>query len=283
MAVSRHSVFLRKLAWLGAARGPFWVLRYSPPLVGWMAAALSNDARRRVLENLHTIRGPAPVWRDTIDTLCTFASFAGALGESLATGSKNERPIEPIIEGADNLTAVLGGPFIIGTIHSGGWDVLGALLTGDMNLDMVLVMAHEADAEAERLHDEVRSKLHVRVVHVGSDALDALPLLSQLRRGGVVAMQLDRAPPGMRTIPIRLFDAPAEFPEGPLRLARLTGAPLLPIFCARLGFRRYRIVIHPPVRIARDAPHDAATAAAQSIADRMTAFLREHPSQWFNF
>lgn len=283
MAVSRHSVFLRKLAWLGAARGPFWLLRYSPPLVGWSAAVLSTDARQHVIENLHRIRGPAPLWRDTLDTMRTFASFAGALGESLAAGSKNERPLEPVVEGGDHLRAVLGGPFIIGTIHSGGWDVLAALLTGDLELDMVLVMAHEADAAAERFHDDVRGQRKVRVVHVGADALDALPLLGQLRRGGVVAMQLDRTPPGMRTVPVRLFDSQGALPEGPFYLARLARAPLLPIFCARTGFRRYRIVIHPPVRIERDAPPEAMLASAQSVADRITTFLRAHPSQWFNF
>ncbi|MBX3224194.1 MAG: lysophospholipid acyltransferase family protein [Labilithrix sp.] len=283
MAVTRHSAFLRRLAWLGASRGPFWVLRYSPPVVGWTAAVLSKDARRRVVANLHLVRGPAPPWRDAVDTMRTFASFAGALGESLATGSKNERPLEPSIEGGEHLRAVLGGPFIIGTIHSGGWDVLGALLTGDLALDMVIVMAHEADAAAERLHDEVRGKARVRVVHVGNDALDALPLLGHLRGGGVVAMQLDRTPPGMRTVPARLFDAGSALPEGPFRLARLTGAPILPIFCARVGFRRYRIVIHEPIRLGRRDPPESTALAAQSIADRVTAFLRAHPSQWFNF
>lgn len=256
------------------------MLRYTPPLVGWSAAILSRDARRRVIENLHLIRGPASPWRDTVDAMQTFASFAGALGESLATGSKNERPLEPIIEGKEHLREVVGGPFIVGTIHSGGWDVLGALLTGDLHLDMMVVMAHEADAAAERLHDEVRGKLRVRVVHVGGDALDALPLASQLKRGGVVAMQLDRTPPGMRTLPVRLFDAPGALPEGPFHLARLARVPILPVFCARTGFRRYRIVIHPPVRVARS---EAPEPAAQLTADRITAFLREHPSQWFNF
>ena len=283
MMLSRNSAFLRRLAWLGASRAPFWVLRYSPPVVGWTAAALSRDARDRVLENLRRIRGPASPWLDTIETMRTFASFAGALGESLATGSKNERPLEPTIEGAESLREVLGKPFIIGTIHSGGWDVLGSLLTGDLSLDMVIVMAHEADAGAERLHDEVRGKARVRVVHVGSDALDALPLLGQLRRGGVVAMQLDRTPPGMRTVPVRLFDADGALPEGPFLLARLARVPLLPIFCARTGFRRYRIVIHPPIRLGRDDPPEATHGAAQSIADRITDFLRAHPTQWFNF
>lgn len=259
------------------------MLRYSPPLVGCSAAVLSKEARRRVLDNLRRVRGAAPPWRDALDTMKTFASFAGALGESLATGSKNERPIEPIVEGAEHLRALLGGPFVIGTIHSGGWDVLGSLLTGKLKIDVVLVMAREADAEAGRFHDEIREKARVRVVHVGGGALDALPLVGQLRRNGVVAMQLDRAPAGMRTVPVRLFDEAGVLPEGPFRLARLARAPLLPIFCARLGFRRYRIVVYPPIRLGRRDPPEATLNAAQQVADRITSFLREHPSQWFNF
>jgi len=244
---------------------------------------LSKDARSRVVDNLHRIRGPAPRWRDAVDTMATLGSFAGALAESLATGSKNDRPIERLVEGDEHLKPLLGGPFIIGTIHSGGWDVLGSLLTHDLALDTVVAMAHEADPDAERLHDGVREKMRVRVVHVGGDALDALPLLGQLRRGGVVAMQLDRTPPGMRTVPVHLLGEEGALPEGPFRLARLARVPLIPIFAARIGFRRYRIVIHPPVRLNRDDPSSATAAAASSVADMMTAFLREHPSQWFNF
>ena len=250
MAVSRHSVFLRKLAWLGAAQGPFWVLRLTPPLVGWSAALLSKDARRRVVANLHLIRGEASTWRDTVDTMRTFASFAGALGESLASGSKNERPLEPIIEGGEHLKSVLGRPFIIGTIHSGGWDVLGALMTGDLQQDMVVVMAHEADPAAERLR------------WCGRDAARS-------------------AAPGMRTVPVRLFDADGALPEGPFHLARLARVPL-PIFCARMGFRRYRIVIHPPLHVERKGARRYPDRC-QTVADRITEFLRAHPSQWFNF
>jgi lauroyl/myristoyl acyltransferase len=246
-------------------------------------ALLSSDARHRVVKNLHLIRGPAPKWRDALDTMDTFANFAGAFAESLASGSKNERPIDAVVEGRDHLQAVLGGPFIIGTIHSGGWDVFGSLLVRDFALDVVIAMARETDPEAQRLHDRARSRMRVRIEHVGDDPLDALPLFHQLRRGGVVAMQLDRASPGMRTVPVRLLGEAATIPEGPFQLARLARVPLVPVFCARTGFRRYRIVIHPAVRIERRASADAIAEAAGDVADRMTAFIREHPAQWFNF
>lgn len=283
MAISRHSAFLRRLAYAGAARGPLWFLRYSPPLIGWTVAAVSPDARRRVLENLHRIRGPAPKWRDFFDTMATFQNFAGAFAESLASGSKNERPIEADVVGTEHLAKLLGGPFIIGTIHSGGWDVFGSLLVRDYALDVVIAMAHEGDRDAERLHDDARSKMRVRIAHVGGDALDALPLLQQLRRGGVVAMQLDRALPAMRKIDVQLLGAPAEIPEGPYQLARLAQVPLIPVFCARTGFRKYRIEILPSLRVERRGSPEALATAAGTVADAMTAFIRTHPSQWFNF
>jgi KDO2-lipid IV(A) lauroyltransferase len=283
MAISRHSVVLRRFAHLGAARGPLWFLRYSPPLIGCVAAVLSSDARHRVIDNLHRIRGPAPKWRDALETMETFGSFAGALAESLAAGSKNERPVELTIEGREHLEPVLGGPFIVGTIHSGGWDVMGTLLASDYAVDVLVAMAHEVDPRAEKFHDGVRGRTRVRIAHVGSDPLAALPLLAQLRRGGVVAMQLDRTPPGMRALPVHLLGTESTIPEGPFHLARLARVPILPIFCARLGFRRYRIVIHPAIRLQRDASTEETTAAARSFAEKMTSFLREHPSQWFNF
>lgn len=282
MPVSRHSAFLRRLAFLGAAHGPKWVLRRAPPVVGLAAFALSGDARSNVLRNLRRVRHASPI-EDTLEAARTFTTFAGAMAESLAAGSKNEEPLVPVIEGREHLEPLLGGPFVLGTIHSGGWDVLGALLTGPLALDVMVVMTPEPDPRARELHDAARARAGVKVVHVGEGALDALPLLRQLRAGGVVAVQLDRTPEGMRTLPVTLFDAPGRMPEGPLHLARLTGAPVVPIFCARLGFRRYLVRIHPPVRVARGAGPDAMAHAAQALADHVTAFVREHPSQWFAF
>lgn len=283
MALNRDAAWLRQLAYLGAARGPTWLLRYSPPLIGLAVAALSRDARSSVQRNLRRVRGEGPPWRDALDTARTFTSFAGALAESLAAGSKNELPLEPVVVGREHMLRELGGPMIVGTIHSGGWDVLGSVLAGELDLDVLVVMAPERDERARALHDEARERVGVRVLHVGTDALDALPLVRHLRGKGVVAMQLDRTPPGMRALPVRLFDGEGGIPAGPFELARLTGAPIVSVFCARLGFRRYLVEIHPALRIARSATPEEVAEAAQTVADRISRFLRAHPSQWFNF
>ena len=72
-------------------------------------------------------------------------------------------------------------------------------------------------------------------------------------------------------------------PEGPLRLAQVSGAPLLPVFCARMGHRQYLIEAYPAIHVARQATDADLDAAAQGLADRVGSFLRAHPTQWFNF
>lgn len=285
MLTSRDAL-LRKMAHWGSSRGPEWLVRYSPRVIGAAAALAAPSARESVRRALVEVRGPRSAARDAVDIVRTFSNYAGALAESLAKGSPNDRPVVPVVSGAPHIREVLaeGRGFVVGTLHSGGWDVIGTLLSGPLARDVLLVMEREEDAGARQLHDAVRERAGLRVAHVGGgDPLASLPLLSHLRAGGVVAAQLDRVAPGMRTRQVRLFDAVGRVPEGPLLLARLAGVPLLPIFCARLGFRRYLLRIEPPVRIARRANDAEVDAAAQRLADAVTSFLRAHPTQWFRF
>jgi KDO2-lipid IV(A) lauroyltransferase len=153
----------------------------------------------------------------------------------------------------------------------------------DLGLQVMIAESPEADPEARRIQDEARSAHGVLVAHVGEDPLAALPLLRHLRGGGAVALQIDRAPPGVRARAVRMFGAPAVVPEGPLRLAALTGAPIVPIFCARIGYRRYVLNVGAAVTLARDAGDAELDDAAQHLADAMQDFVRAHPTDWFAF
>jgi KDO2-lipid IV(A) lauroyltransferase len=121
------------------------------------------------------------------------------------------------------------------------------------------------------------------VAHAGDDPLSALPLLKHLREGGIVALQIDRSPEGMRSRRVRLFGAEGRIPEGPLRLAAASGAPVLTVFAARLGHGRYEVVAREPVWLERGAGEEEIDAAAQKVADGLTEFVRARPTQWFHF
>jgi KDO2-lipid IV(A) lauroyltransferase len=82
---------------------------------------------------------------------------------------------------------------------------------------------------------------------------------------------------------VTLFGSSARIPEGPLRLAALTGAPLVPVFAARSGHRRYAVHLEPPIRVPRATSAAVLDAAAQSLATSLERFVRAQPTQWFHF
>lgn len=260
-------------------------MRLSPPVIGVLWCAALPGARHAVEKNLVRVRGERGRLRNALDAARTFATFAGCLAETLATGSPNERPIHSILEGEENLRDALadGHGIVIATLHSAGWEVTGSSLTEGLGVEVVVAMQRERDAAARELSDRAREARGVRVVHVGADPLEALPLLSHLKTGGAVALQIDRSGPGMRMRKVELFGGPAAIPEGPIRLAQLSGAPIVPVFSARIGYRRYFVRAETPVRVPRRARPEELEHAAQALADAFEKFVRAHPTQWLSF
>lgn len=286
-----EKVFWRRLAHWGASRGPWWFVRYAPPLVGWGAALLVPSARRAVLRNLRRVRGPATPLRDAKEVLATFANYATCLTEVLSNDAGDGPHLPRItVEGRSFVRDVMARRaagskplgLVIVTAHTAGWESVGPLLAQDYGLALTLVMSAEGDARSREIHDRARRKAGLGISHVG-DPLASLPLLRELRAGAAVALQLDRTIPGLRTRDVTLLGQRDRLPEGPLRLAQLTGAPILPIFCARQGHRSYVVRVYPSLTIDRHASDDDLEAAAQELADDMTDFLRDHPTDWFHF
>lgn len=284
-AGTHESAFLRRAARWGAS-GPEWWLRFGPPVFGWMAAGLLPSARHAVLKNLERVRGPASPVQNTRDVLATFGAFASCITEVLS----NEAPRGPVrpralVMGERHVreVALAGRGMVLVTAHTAGWDIVGPLLGKTFGLELVLVTHAEPDARAGEIQDAARRRAGVSIARVGDDPLSPLPLLRHLQRGGVVALQLDRVVPGMRTRRAPVLGAAGELPEGPFRLAALSGAPLLPIFCARRGHREYLVEAFEPVRLSRRAGEAELDDAAAHVAAAMTRFLRAHPTQWFQF
>jgi KDO2-lipid IV(A) lauroyltransferase len=277
--------FWRRAASFGAQRGPSWFVRYSPPLIGLAWWAALPAARRTVRENLARVRGPQGVVRNTVDTARTFTTFAGCLAETLSNGSPNQREVHARVEGPMNLYRAVREKkgLILATMHTGGWEATGQLLGRELGFEVMVVMRRERDEAARVLQDRAREVSGLKVAHVGDDPLEALPLLRHLKRGGAVAMQLDGVPKGMRSREVTFFGERGRIPEGPLRLAQLSGSPVVPVFCARLGFWRYLVHVDPPFHVERRLGDAMLDAHAQTLADAMARFVDAHPTQWMKF
>jgi lauroyl/myristoyl acyltransferase len=284
-ALSLEGSLWRNLARWGSSRGPEWFVRVSPPLVGLVACGIAAERRRHVLHNLWRVRGRAGTVRDALDVARTFVTYASCLAEILGASSPRRRLPEAVVWGEPHVQDALadGRGVVLVTAHTAGWEAIGSLLCRDHALRVMIVEQAEANPTARTIQDEARQAHGLLVAHVGEDPLSALRLASHLRGGGIVALQIDRVPRWMRARRVMMFGDAALVPEGPLRLAMLTGAPLVPVFASRTGHRRYDIVAQAPVRIRRAATGAELDAAAQSLADALESFVRLRPTQWFHF
>jgi KDO2-lipid IV(A) lauroyltransferase len=176
-----------------------------------------------------------------------------------------------------------GRGVLLVTAHTGGWETAGAILAREWGLRVMIAERAERDAGARAIQDEARRMQGLLVAHVGDDPLSALPLVRHLREGGVVALQIDRVPPGVRARDVTMFGQRGRVPEGPIRLAVLTGAPILPVFAARQGRRRYEVIVGAPIRMPRSASEAELDSTAQRLADSLASFVRTRPTQWFHF
>jgi KDO2-lipid IV(A) lauroyltransferase len=109
-------------------------------------------------------------------------------------------------------------------------------------------------------------------------------LLRTLRQGGMAAFVVDAGIDRGGAVAVDFFGRPTLFPDGPARLSRLSGAPLVFGTCVRLPGGRFRAYVFPPVLPDRDAdPTADAQRVTQEIALTFEGMVRRYPSQWYAF
>ena len=282
----RHDSHLwRRAMNAGVVHGPRAFVRYSPPVFGVAFAALLPRYRRAVLRNLRLALGQRSAAVEARDVARVFATYASCLTEAfLAAGDGGESVKGSSVHDERFAGALAEGKgVILTTAHTGGWQLAGPVLHAGHDAELLVVMRRERDARAQALQDDARERSGTRVIHIGDDPLDALPLLAHLRKGGVVAVQMDRLPRGMRGRKVELFGSPFEVPEGPLRLAAVSGAPIVPVFTRRLGYMEYEVEIGEPIRLPRRPAEADLDGAARKVMSEMEIFVRNNPTQWFHF
>ena len=278
-----QSAFLRRMAHWGALKGPRAFVRFSPAPIGAAFGLALPDVRRRIVSNLRKVHGDRGALREQLDAVTTLANYASCFAEAMAAGREGLTP-RVKVEGGQHLREALAqGGVVLVTAHVGPWELAAQLLGEELAAEVVVVMEPEPNVDAGRLQDGWRGERGLRVLHVGTHPTDALPLIAHLKQGGVAALQMDRVPPSGRVLSVSLFGAPFAVPEGPFRLAALSGAQLVPVFTRRAGFFDYELQVGKPIAFGRRADAAELSAGAQGAADAMQAFIRHNPTQWFHF
>lgn len=235
-------------------------------------------AVRRNLERVHPER--EAIWLDAA-VARVFARFAVCFADLLSLNRGPESGLWRHVTGIDGQeptreALARGRGCVSVTAHLGNWELAGRLLA-TLGRPVHVVMAPEADPAVGALLDR-GGHPGVRFVRLTSPVV-GVELVAALRRGDVVAFQIDRAIGGRGDVLVPFFGALATFPLGPFLTAAAAGAPVVPAFCVLQADGTYRLHVEPALAVSRGSEVEALRAAVATLE----RYVRTHWDQWFNF
>jgi KDO2-lipid IV(A) lauroyltransferase len=284
-AVRFDGLWWRKLARLGCVYGPEWWKRGSPPVFALIIFLLVGRNRRGAIENQRRALGGVSRLRAVLAAYRVFATFARCFTETMEFYGPRPRPFRIDEPERNHVAEALerGRGVILATAHVGNWDISGRALHGT-GRPVHLVMARELNETTQEYARRSREQVGVRVIFSDSSVFSAFNMIRTLRQNEILAIQIDRGN-GEANPPAKGVDflgAEAFFQEGPFHLARLSGAPVVPVVTLRRGLRHYEVVLGEPLWVSRDLPGDAERALRDAAAF-FERTIRQHPQQWFQF
>ncbi len=211
-----------------------------------------------------------------------FQNFAYVFADLLSL-NRAAHPVQQCymhsVHGLEQLQAVLASPrgFVAATAHLGNWDLAGRLLS-TYGRTLHVLMAPEQDAALQSFLRQHRGQTDLRFV-TNDHPTVFVQLLTALRRGEVVAVQMDRATGHRSDVLVPFCGAPAPFPLGPLKLAAAAQVPVLPCFCLLRPDQRYEIFVDAAIVVERG--HEE--SALQQLVGVLQRYVLMAPDQWCNF
>ena len=276
-------VWWRKLAAWGSTYGPEWWKRSSPTAIGAICFALIHGNRRSAIANQKRVLGDESGF-PTLAALRMFVQFSYCFSETLERFGPRPCPVRIELPEVDPIQQALdaGSGVVLVTGHIGNWDI-AALELLRYGRPTHVVMAHEQNESTNPYVERMREDLGLDVIYSDQSVLSSLELLHALRRNEIVALQIDRLAASDSAREAEMFGATVRLPGGPFDLARLSGAPIVPVFSPRIGTRHYRIHLGEARRLSRTAAPQRVEDCVRSVVAEMESMIRRYSDQWFQF
>ncbi len=177
-------------------------------------------------------------------------------------------------EGVEHIDAAraAGRGAVLVLPHSGNWDVAGVWLVGHSGTFTTVAERLQPESLYHRFV-EYRERLGFEILPLTGGQSPVRGVLRRLRSGGLVCLVGDRDL-SRAGVEVTFFGESTRMPAGPAKLARSSGAALLPAYCWFTD-DGWCLRVHPPV----DPSLDVATAT-QVVADRFAEGIAAHPQDW---
>lgn len=268
--------FLFRLAKVFCALLPPGITYRAASFIGDILYLLSFRVRNNLLENIMHVTGrrDGKIVRKIFRNLAL--NYVDLFMSQRLSPESLEKRLD--IEGFEHFLEAFskGKGVILASIHMGCPDFVGQILA--FRGFPVLIPAEVIKPPAFfRFMTNLRSYHGLRFIPVNGPMLE---LVRALHRGEAIALALDRDA-SESGVKVKFFGKPARLPDGAVRLAYRTGAPIVMAFCIRKPDNSFKVWVEPPFYVAREGPKEEVIARAQErIIATMEKYIKAYPEQW---
>lgn len=269
--------------WLGHL---FWGARYCtwyPRITRkfWMNAIwfFSPTLRETTLTNARRLAGPDAtrakqrrLARSIIDHFFQFILDLGA-SSRMTVQQLCQRIGRTIGQEHYNQAVAMGRGVIIATAHLGSFETGMAALVAQ-GARVHVLFRRDSFANFEAIRARTRQQLGVTEHSVDDGLATWMRLRDALRNEDVVLIQADRAEPGQSGQAVPFMGGHIRLPTGPVRLAQIAGAPIVPVFSYKGHDGLVQIHISKPILVEPSADAAAATSAMPEKGQPHPALLQ---------
>ncbi|HZH44049.1 MAG TPA: acyltransferase [Lysobacter sp.] len=228
---------------------------------------------------------PATLW-DVARHIHTFASTildrVFLLGERLKRFRVEVHGVEALHGQIDRGHGVL----LFGS-HLGSFEVLRVLARERPDVQLRVVYDLHHNPAMTQLLNALNPEVAATAIDAGQPGPSLmLAIQAAVAQGALVALLVDRVPPGEPYELVDFLGAPAPLPTAPWLIAAVLGVPVVLAFGLYRGGNRYELhfeTFTDGLRVARSERKAVLAALIRGYAARLEHFARSAPYNWFNF
>jgi len=244
-------------------------------------APVSRRASRKYLS--HALKRPATVR----DMYRHFFYFSSVILDRIYLINRRFDLFDIEIIGKEAIQKQLAedtGLFLMGA-HIGSFEVLRAIGRQVPGLRVAMTMHEDNAQKVNAVLNAINPEAGMDIIGLGHiDSM--LKVHETLESGTMVGMLGDRTLGEDKMTRLDFLGSPADFPNGPFRMAALLKRPVMFMLGVYLGKNRYRIYFEPLADF-RNIPTGKRAEVIQEAIERYAALLNQHckaePYNWFNF
>ncbi len=246
-----------------------------------------GTARRGSYVYLSRVLGRRPTWREMWRHLHAYGLVVldriFILGHSASVPPYTVTGGEAVLEALDK-----GKGCILLGAHIGSFDALRSVgRFASSKIRLRVLMYRRFVGGASKAIEQLDPAYESAIIHIG-EPQTMLRVAEALQKGDVVAILGDRAPDAGRYMSVPVFGKMAPVPIGPLRLAAITGAPVLLFSALRCSDGHYDIRFELFAdQIVLEGKRAEQTQTLKTWLTRYAAWLEtlcaRDPFSWFNF